>query len=350
MTSSHLDRLSAAELEAEAGALLPDKEVLSVPLLDLNVDIDLALALAAPIDLAVAANANAVLPINGSVSADVLTSGSSSGSSAGQNVVLEQFISGQAIAQGDQSAAIDQTHDDLGTAGTDTGGTTVAMMTPLPVADTVESPATVDGSAAEVDAGPTADAVVPVPGDTLDDIDDTLNNVNDTLGNVNDTLGNVDGTLDDVNDTLGNVDGTLGTVNDTLGGVNDTLGGVNDTIGGINDTLGNVNDTLGAVNDTLGNLGSVIDPVNQTLNNALEGGLLNVDVQVGIDADLAAPIAGAVAANANVAAPVSAAVSANIGTIDSSSIALASQSAIISQHLDDVTAQATVTQDSEIDQ
>jgi hypothetical protein len=61
-------------------------------------------------------------------------------------------------------------------------------------------------------------------------------------------------------------------------------------------------------------------------------------VQVGIDADLAAPIAGAVAANANVAAPVSAAVSANIGTIDSDSIALASQNAVISQHLEDVIA------------
>ena len=56
-------RLSPEDLEAEAGAVLPDKEVLSVPLLDLNADIDLALALAAPIDLAVAANANVVLPI-----------------------------------------------------------------------------------------------------------------------------------------------------------------------------------------------------------------------------------------------------------------------------------------------
>ena len=65
MSTSHLNRLSIADLEAEAGALLPDKEVLSVPLLDLNVDIDLALTLAAPIDLAVAANANAALPIQG---------------------------------------------------------------------------------------------------------------------------------------------------------------------------------------------------------------------------------------------------------------------------------------------
>ena len=49
-------RPSAQDLEAEAGMVIPAKEVLSVPLLDLNIDMDLALALAAPIDLAVAGN------------------------------------------------------------------------------------------------------------------------------------------------------------------------------------------------------------------------------------------------------------------------------------------------------
>jgi hypothetical protein len=39
-------RPTRAELEAELGTALPDKQVLS--LLDLNIDIDLALALAAP--------------------------------------------------------------------------------------------------------------------------------------------------------------------------------------------------------------------------------------------------------------------------------------------------------------
>jgi hypothetical protein len=330
MSTSHLNRLSAAELEAEAGALLPDKEVLSVPLLDLNVDIDLALALAAPIDLAVAANANAALPIQGAVSADVLTSGSTSGASAGQNVMLDQLIRGSAIAQGDQSAAIDQTHDDLGTGGDEAGAASVmvAPFTGLGSGDTIEPPS----AATDAAAGPVPDNI----DDTLNNIDDTLNNVNDTLDNVNGTLDDVDGALADVNGTLADVDGTLDTVNGTLDGVNDTIG--------------NLNGTLGAVNDTLAGLEGVINPVNETLNNALEGGLLNVDVQVGLDADLAAPIAGAVAANANVAAPVSAAVSANIGTIDSDSIALASQNAVISQHLEDVVAQATVNQDSTIDQ
>jgi archaellum component FlaC len=348
MSTSHLDRLSAAELEAEAGALLPDKEVLSVPLLDLNVDIDLALSLAAPIDLAVAANANAVLPIQGAVSADILTSGSSSGASAGQNVMLDQLLSGQAVAQGNQVADIDQTHDDLGTGGSDAGAASVTVSpfaAPVTAGDTIEPPATATAT------GDVAATDVPVdPNATLDDIDDTLNNVNDTLGNVNDTLGDVNGTLDDVDGTLDDVNGTLGGVNDTLGNVNGTLGGVNDVVGNLNDTLGNVNDTLDNVNDTLATLPGIIDPVNDTINNALSGGLLNANVHVGLDADLASPITGAVAANANVAAPVSAAVSANIGTVDSDSIALASQNAVLSQHLEDVTAQATTNQESSIDQ
>ena len=48
----------------------------------------------------------------------------------------------------------------------------------------------------------------------------------------------------------------------------------------------------------------------------LSGDLLDVDVDLAADLDLAAPIAGAVAANANVAAPIDAAVAANVGSID----------------------------------
>ena len=60
------------------------------------------------------------------------------------------------------------------------------------------------------------------------------------------------------------------------------------------------------------------------LASSLEGGLLDLDVNLALDADIAAPIAGAVAANANVAAPIDAAVAANIGAIDSSATAVAS--------------------------
>lgn len=67
---------------------------------------------------------------------------------------------------------------------------------------------------------------------------------------------------------------------------------------------------------------------------ALNGNLLNVDVNLNADAAIAAPINGAVAANANVAAPIDAAVAANIGSIDSQSYAISDQSATISQHID----------------
>jgi hypothetical protein len=85
-------------------------------------------------------------------------------------------------------------------------------------------------------------------------------------------------------------------------------------------------------------------------SSLLDGDLLNVDVNANLNADIAAPIAGAVAANANVAAPIDAAVSANVGSIDSSATAIASQDAVITQHLDDVTAEANTDQQSDITQ
>lgn len=66
---------------------------------------------------------------------------------------------------------------------------------------------------------------------------------------------------------------------------------------------------------------------------ALNGNLLNVDVNLDANAGIAAPINGAVAANANVAAPIDAAVGANIGSIDSNAVAVAQQDAIINQDI-----------------
>ena len=86
-----------------------------------------------------------------------------------------------------------------------------------------------------------------------------------------------------------------------------------------------------------------------TSDSALDGNLLNVDVDLAADLDLAAPIAGAVAANANVAAPIDAAVAANIGSIDSDAVALAQQDAIIVQDID-ADANATTDQSSDISQ
>jgi hypothetical protein len=81
----------------------------------------------------------------------------------------------------------------------------------------------------------------------------------------------------------------------------------------------------------------------------LDDGLLNLDVNVDLDANAAAPVDAAVAANANVAAPVDAAVSANLVSNDSASAAVASQDSVIDQHLDGV-AIATTEQDAAISQ
>jgi hypothetical protein len=84
-------------------------------------------------------------------------------------------------------------------------------------------------------------------------------------------------------------------------------------------------------------------------SSVADGDLLNVDVDLAADLDLAAPIAGAVAANANVAAPIDAAVSANVGSIGSDAVAVAQQDAIITQDID-ADASATTDQTSDIQQ
>ena len=85
--------------------------------------------------------------------------------------------------------------------------------------------------------------------------------------------------------------------------------------------------------------------------SALDGDLLDVDVDLAADLDLAAPIAGAVAANANVAAPIDAAVAANVGSVGSEATAVAQQDAIITQDISaDATATAVASQTASITQ
>jgi hypothetical protein len=86
-----------------------------------------------------------------------------------------------------------------------------------------------------------------------------------------------------------------------------------------------------------------------TTAGALDGPLLNVNVDLSGDLNLTAPIDGAVAANANVAAPIDAAVGANVGSIDSSSTAIAHQDVAIDQNIDG-NATATADQSSDISQ
>jgi hypothetical protein len=230
--------------------MLPNKEVMS--LLDLNVDVDLALDLAAPVDLAVAANANIAAPIEAAVSSNVLSLGSESGAGAHQVVGLDQSIAGAAIAHAPQDASVDQGQ----------AAAPAAEAGPAAPAPEVAAP----GATAPEVAAPTA----PVP------------------------------------------DAAAGLVPDT--------GGVTDAVPAV------------------------------TSGGALDGPLLNVDANVNLDGHLAAPVAGAVAANANVAAPIDASASANIASIDSTSTAVSDQTALISQHLDGVTAEATAAQNADVTQ
>ncbi|MDP9093162.1 MAG: peptidoglycan-binding protein [Actinomycetota bacterium] len=80
-------------------------------------------------------------------------------------------------------------------------------------------------------------------------------------------------------------------------------------------------------------VGSTTTPTPTTAAGALDGNLLNVNVNLNGNLHLAAPIDGAVAANANVAAPIDASVSANIGSVGSSAEAVAHQSALIDQSI-----------------
>ncbi len=286
--SEHLERLSREELEAESGSRLPDKEVVS--LLDLFVNIDLALDLAAPVDLAVAANANAAAPIDAAVTANLLSLGSDAQALSAQTTGITQHLSADAIADAPQNATIDQSND------------------------------VIDGGTTDAAASPAAGAITPdeqVVGVTTEPVGDVTSPVGDT------------------------VDGTVGGVTDE-GTLTDTIGGVGDTVDG---TVGDVTDTVdGVTGDATDIIGGV------TGGGLLDDGLLKVNVDVAVDADMAAPIAGAVAANAKVAAPIDASVAANIASVDSSATAVAQQTAIIEQSIDGATAQATAAQDADITQ
>jgi hypothetical protein len=80
------------------------------------------------------------------------------------------------------------------------------------------------------------------------------------------------------------------------------------------------------------------------------GSLLDANINIDANANLTAPIDGAVAANANVAAPVDAAVGANIGSPGAVAEAVAPQQVDIVQNLDNVSADATATQDANVSQ
>jgi len=207
--------LSEAELAAEDGLALPDKEVVSI--LDLNADLDLAIDAAAPIELGVAANANVAAPIDAAVGANVLSEGSTAQALSDQGALINQDVSADATANAVQDSTLEQ------------GASPDATADPGLAGDTGTS--------------------VPTDGTSLP------------------------------------TDGATGDLGTTVG-------------------------------------------------NAADGNLLDVNVNLDGDANIAAPINGAVAANANVAAPIDASVAANVGSVDSDAVSVAQQTAIINQNID----------------
>lgn len=77
--------------------------------------------------------------------------------------------------------------------------------------------------------------------------------------------------------------------------------------------------------------------------------LLDLDANLDLSLDLAAPIDAAVAANANAAIPLDASVGANVLSINSVAVSSADQDAPITQSLNGI-ANATATQDAIIEQ
>jgi len=77
--------------------------------------------------------------------------------------------------------------------------------------------------------------------------------------------------------------------------------------------------------------------------------LLDLNANLDLALDLAAPIDAAVAANANAAIPLDASVGANVLSANSASVASANQDAPITQSLEGI-ANATATQDANVSQ
>jgi hypothetical protein len=162
--------------------------------------------------------------------------------------------------------------------------------------------------------------------------DATAESVQDSTIEQGDAAAPADAGIDDATGGTApapaSLDGSTVDAGPTTDGVTGAVDGATDGVGGVTDGVGGVTEGVGSIAD---------------------GNLLNVNVDLAADADIAAPINGAVAANANIAAPIDAAVSANILSEGSDATAIAQQDAIITQTITG-TADATSDQVSNIDQ
>jgi hypothetical protein len=155
------------------------------------------------------------------------------------------------------------------------------------------------------------------------------------LGSVGNALPGVDNTVSTVGQTADNLVGTVGnTADNLLGAVGNTLPAVDNTISTVGQTadnlLGSVANTLPAVDNTVNTVGQTA----QDLLGALDGtSLLNLNADLNLDLNLAAPVSLGVAANANAAVPIDGSVTANVLSPDSSSFAAAPQHDGLEQQL-----------------
>ena len=265
LTPGRLHRPGASGSSTAGATALPDKEVLS--LLDVNANVDLGLDLAAPVDLAAAANLNVAAPIEAAASANLLSPDA------------------QALAVAQQTGSIDQSISGSAEATADAGRDDRAGRRRERRRRTRPPPATERPRAAG--AAPTG-AVA----------------------------GAVDGATGAVDGATGAVDGATGAVDGATGAVErrDRRGRRRDRRGRRRDGRGRRRDRRGRRRDR-SRCDGATDGVTGGVDSLLNGGsLLDANVNIDADADLTAPIAGAVAANANVAAPIDAAVAANIGS------------------------------------
>jgi hypothetical protein len=154
---------------------------------------------------------------------------------------------------------------------------------------------------------------------------------------------------DDVGTTGDATSGTDAGAATPVAGATDGL--VDGATGAVDGATGAVDGATGAVGGVTDGVGGTADGVTGGVDSLLSGGsLLDANVDIHANADLTAPVDGAVAANANVAAPINASVAANIGSDGAVAQSLADQQVDIHQNLDDVSAEATAEQDATIDQ